>query len=300
MPEGVEVRVIADSLARDLIGLTITDVEWDTRSRYDREDLPGYDAVEHRFPGLIENIWVKGKRIIFTLVSQVDKKKFYLFSFLGMEGKWCHERQKHSNLWLNIGKKFDTTPPLFIVERVLYYDDTRHMGRVEFLANDEILKEKLDQIGPDILAYALYQKGNLPSLPESEHVTSEKWREKFRNPRLKNKQVCDFLLDQKRFGGIGNYIRNEALYIARVRPDRSLGSLSDDEIEKLRLAVIDIVYRSYMAQGLTIRSYWDPDRNKGSFKCLVYGQEKCPQGYPVIKSTFKDGRTSHWVKEIQV
>lgn len=300
MPEVSEVRVVAEHLYRELTGKTLLSIQWDTYSRYNREEISGYSSVISYFPAIVQYITVKGKQIIFAFQSTVVSSYcFYMTSFLGMEGKWIWEPESHSNLTFSFGRQVAGLIKLNIKERTLYFDDSRHFGGISFYPTLSALTDKLKTIGPDVLAYALYLQGKNPDLPEPEHITTERWREKFRNKRLVNKEVGVFLLDQGRYAGVGNYIRAEALYKARISPHRSLGQLTDDEIEQLRLAVFDIAYRSYLSQGHTLRSYRTPYGDKGEFECVVYGKSTCPLGHPVIKTQTKDGRTAHWVPNIQ-
>ena len=38
--------------------------------------------------------------------------------------------------------------------------------------------------------------------------------------KSKNKNICSLILDQKYFAGLGNYIKNDALYLSRIHPNR--------------------------------------------------------------------------------
>lgn len=297
-PESPECRIVAEHLARQFTGATLLYLRWDTHSRYNREDISGYSEVQARFPAVVKGVTIKGKHIIFIFESAGNI--FYAISFLGMEGKWLLEPGSHSNLTLHFGRQMAGQITLNIVERILYFDDSRHFGAISFYPTTAALMTKLNTFGPDVLAYALYLQGQLPDLPESEHITPERWRDKFRNKRLTGKEVGAFLLDQSRYAGLGNYLRVEVLYATKVSPHRPLGQLTDFEIEAMRQAALDIVYRSYRSQGHTLKSYRTPYGDKGEFECVVYGKTHCPLGHPVIKTTTKDGRTAHWVPNVQV
>lgn len=297
IPESSEVRIVAEQLGRELSGSIVLYIFWDAYSRYSREEISGYAEVRSKFPARIQLITVKGKHIIFVYQSIATVETFYMISFLGMEGKWTSQKGNHSNLWFLFGQPLETNT--YLLEKVLYYDDSRHFGAISFYPNQAALTTKLNTFGPDVLAYALYLQGQLPTLPISEHITADIWRAKFRNPRLLNKEVGVFLLDQNRFSGVGNYQRCESLYIARVSPHRPLGQMTDAEIEALRLAVFDIVYRAYIARGATLRTYQTPYGEKGEFQCVVYGKAYCPLGHPVTRTPTKDKRTAHWVPAIQ-
>jgi endonuclease-8 len=48
-----------------------------------------------------------------------------------------------------------------------------------------------------------------------------------------NEQVADVLLDQDIFAGVGNIIKNEVLFLARIHPERAVGKISRPKLKKL-------------------------------------------------------------------
>ncbi|EHA98215.1 Endonuclease VIII-like 2 [Heterocephalus glaber] len=87
--------------------------------------------------------------------------------------------------------------------------------------------------------------------------------------------VCYTLLDQRYFSGLGNIIKNEALYKARIHP-LSLGSLlSASCLETLVEHVVE----------------FSTDWLRGKFqgqqrRTQVYQKEQCPAGHQVLKEAF--------------
>ena len=57
-----------------------------------------------------------------------------------------------------------------------------------------------------------------------------------------NKKIVAFIMEQNKFAGIGNYIKNEALYLARIDPHRSCNDLNEKEIEELFNNIIFVSY----------------------------------------------------------
>ncbi|MHA1609721.1 MAG: Fpg/Nei family DNA glycosylase [Candidatus Njordarchaeales archaeon] len=51
--------------------------------------------------------------------------------------------------------------------------------------------------------------------------------------RHKNRSIGDVLLDQRVIAGIGNILRNEILFRARIHPDRLVRDLSYEEVERI-------------------------------------------------------------------
>jgi formamidopyrimidine-DNA glycosylase len=142
----------------------------------------------------------------------------------------------------------------------------------------------LKAVGPDLL---------------SENVSFEIYNEVISQKRIKNKQICSFLLEQKYFSGIGNWVRAEVLYKCRIAPFRTLESLSEDNKKSLHSVSIQILNEAYSKKGLTISNYIDPEGEFGTYNVKIYMKEKDPEGNEIIRSVFSDKRTMHWVPEVQ-
>lgn len=293
MPEGPEVRTIVDVLSEKMVGSTIWSISWDESSKFSSY-LSSLPYLKYIFPASIDGVFCKGKQIFFKLTSIVYSKIFYINSTLGMEGKWYFQsgesyekKQKHSNLWFNLYEK--TLPDnsckniICIYPYKAYFDDTRHFGNFTLQSEYEF-NEKWNSIGPDLLA---------------EDIPLNVWTKAFLQKRRQHMQICVFLMNQNYFSGIGNYLKSEILYRCRILPDRTLGSLSDIDVSNLLKHSQETIRESYASKGLTIRSYWDPNGNKGTFKRVVYQKETDPFGNKVISGKFKDGRTSFFVPQLQ-
>lgn len=280
MPEGPEAKRMAESLARYILGNSLISITIDEKSKYTNpikypNGIPGYSRLN--LPLTVVDVYSRGKKLIIHLKkegSSVDdqlKNDGFLVFTLGMEGKFLKEPTSHSNLHLNFEN------------RIAYFDDVRHFGSVEICIGFAELEVRLSDLGPDLL---------------QDEISAELWRKIFRRCS-QNFQICRALMDQDKVSGIGNYLKAEILYRARIRPDRTLRSLSDDELERLRIIGHQTIREAYAYHGNTIASYWDMDGNKGLFQCQVYGKAKDPEGNEVVKNTFTDGRTTHWVPALQ-
>lgn len=70
----------------------------------------------------------------------------------------------------------------------------------------------------------------------SEDVMNNEWDANKAAEKLKaipNKLICDVLLEQDIFSGVGNIIKNEILYRARVHPESLIGKISKAKIHEL-------------------------------------------------------------------
>lgn len=291
MPELLECYFVGQCLNRHWSNKNLNSIEWNDKSKYRISGIPNYNNLISYLPRKILRVWSRGKVIVIELYDNI-----YITSQLAMEGKWSRELLDHSGVIFN----FDNNEKW-------YYDDSRHMGNIDTYMNLNDLKTiKFKNHGPDFLI-TVFQKLKLidtSSLHECQiPITIEEWKKHIINKRIANKRISDYLKDQKRFSGIGNYMRAEILYTAKIRPNRPLCELSDYEIDSLYYITLDIVLAIYCHHGLTIKSYWDPEGHKGTYPVKIYGKSHDPFGNPVIKSRFTSSKSEqmiHWVPNIQI
>ena len=74
------------------------------------------------------------------------------------------------------------------------------------------------------------------------------------------------LLNQNVLAGVGNIYADESLFRARIDPRRAGGSLALDEIERLHLALRDVLLAGIEAQGSSVQNYAPPTGAKGGFQ----------------------------------
>ena len=113
--------------------------------------------------------------------------------------------------------------------------------------------------------------------------------------------ITKFLMDQHNISGIGNYLKSEILYSAKVSPHRNVGSLSEKELKNIYDAAKKISKLSMEQKGMSKSDFRDIDGTKGDFQTMlkVYCLKKDPLGNEVVKEKTKDGRTTHWVPKLQ-
>jgi endonuclease-8 len=82
-----------------------------------------------------------------------------------------------------------------------------------------------------------YLEGPLNELYDWEaDVLSDKWNPAVARKKLKNcpeTMVCDALLDQDIFAGVGNIIKNEVLYRIRLHPETLVGNIPPSKLSAL-------------------------------------------------------------------
>ena len=263
MPEGPEVKIVTEWLIKYCSGCTIKN----------NDKFPEINSY------VIQRIECKGKHIFFHLFNTADQTRKVLESHLAMTGRWSHIQGNHTRFWMVLSN------PIVLQDWILYFDDVRKWGRISLLSTDEFVN-KIDQIGPDLL---------------SDVINPGEWHRKIKNGRIKNKMICDYLLEQKHFSGIGNYLKSDILYLCKIKPDRPLCSLSDEEINCLLQVSVSTIKESYSYGGLTIKNFWDPEGKRGLYPTKVYNKVCDCNGYKIVKIKFKgnNDRTTHWVPEVQ-
>lgn len=269
-PEGAEVKIIAEGIAHALTGKIIIGVEI-LSGRYSKEGKQpdGWQELQEALPLKVIGAGCHGK-FIFALLE--DER--YLWSTLGMTGSWNPFETKHARI------KITTQDGTY-----LWYNDMRNFGTLKFVIGKREMLKKLKTLGPDML---------------SQDVTTAEFKAALMK---KNKHtISQTLMNQKLICGVGNYVKAEALYKAKISPHRITSSLTDDEFAKLNDACKKILNDSYELGGSSIRSYKTFDGKSGGYGAhfCVYGQEKCPLGHVVLREETKDKRTTHWVREVQV
>lgn len=288
MPEGVEVKLSADLIRPLVVGKLITKVEVGTTSRYAENPPNGMVDFSETFKSSELGGWVQSP----VVVSKVETKgKFmywsfdngwYMFSTFGMTGQWSPLPGKHICLHIGLHDSQDINGAFSDI----YYNDPRHFGTIQFTNSKQELLSKLEDLGWDPLA----------------HEMDEKWINNVAHKLGKTiKPIGQVMMDQGVFAGVGNYIRAEALYLAKMSPWRPSNLLKKEEILSLCQAIVDVMKDSYAHQGATILTYKDAYGAEGKYSsCFkVYGQKTDPFGHKIVKEETADKRTIHWCPTVQ-
>lgn len=264
MPEGAEVKIIGEGLAKLAGNRRLVSIE-PISGRYSKKPIPGMDLFQ---PSKVLGVGVKGKLIF--LILDCDA---FLLNTLGMTASWQSNPGKHSRVKFT----FDSGDPI-------YFDDTRNFGTLKFVGGRKSLIRKLESLGPDLLSEVVSDEKFAEALSAKPHVP-----------------ICQVLLDQEIVCGIGNYVRAEALYRARVSPHRLVGSLSTQELARIGRSAADVLRTAYTSQGASIKDYRAPSGTKGKATDFfeVYGRKKDPEGRDVLREEDGAGRTIHWVPSVQ-
>lgn len=106
--------------------------------------------------------------------------------------------------------------------------------------------------------------------------------------------ICLTLMEQKYISGIGNYLRSDIMYNARIDPKKITGDITDDELTRLYNSsklVIKNAYDSMGARG----DYVDLFGNYGKYEHLAYGRSYDSLGNKVESFNDKNNRKVWYV-----
>ena len=131
-------------------------------------------------------------------------------------------------------------------KKVLSYIDPRRFGHLYFL-NKKNFETKITSYPMDI---------SEPGF-DAAHI-----KDIFDN--YPKKILKTFLLDQKKFSGVGNYIASEICARAKLLPTRIVGTLTKKDCEKIKSAIDLIILGAIKTKGTTFGGgYLDANGEKG-------------------------------------
>lgn len=260
-------------MSKVLTGKTLTKIHL-LSGRYSKTPPDGILNFISDLPLKITDIKCKGKFIYFLTNSD-----WSIWNTLGMSGSWLKMDA------LTVDDPHLRAAFVFDEELIVCFKDIRNFGTMKFSNSKQDLKEKINSLGPDVL---------------SEEISDDLFKSRLKTKAKKT--LAEVLMDQSVVSGVGNYIKAEALYLAKLSPHRTINSLSDNDISTLNKSICCITRASYSTGGSTIRTYADFNGEVGNFssRFMVYGQDKDPLGNDVTREETKDGRTTHWVQKVQV
>ena len=329
MPEGVEVRKFADILIHNLVGHSITAVNI-LKGRYTKKAFDGYKSILEILPLKVVSIKCKGKMTYIELFSEkAAGKTVWLINTLGLTGGWTVAARDKKDLkgerrlrylkkesagvstgmvfaypviWEyisnnNANEWFERALEHLNVEFIMdnglrgYFYDQLSFGTLKLLETKSELENKLRELGADML---------------DDTTTFEVFKKAVGKGVNKDKAIGNVLVNQKVIAGIGNYLRADGLWLAKVSPFRKVEELSVDELERIYKSVRALMWGDYAP---------DEARNKGyisgSFKIphdynrefFVYRQETDIEGRKVVKEELYEGsqkRFIYWIPKIQL
>tara|TARA_Y100001954_G_C15772847_1_gene585411 strand:+ start:113 stop:949 length:837 start_codon:yes stop_codon:yes gene_type:complete len=214
MPEGPETRRDADKISRALLNVPLKEIYF---------KFPKLKRYEADFVGT-------------KLILSTTKGKGFVLSFDNGLSIYCH-LQLYGKWHIGKSPKLNTNREIRMElqgpkkSAFLYSAST-----IEVLPTDKIYSiPYIKSLGPDVLDI---------EYEEVENVLNQK--------KYQNRSLGILFLDQKFLAGMGNYLRSEILFQAKLSPNAKLKDLNIECKRNLAKIAKDTVMRSYKTGGYTV------------------------------------------------
>ncbi len=278
MPELPEVETIVRGLRGPLVGRKFTGV------RVGWENLVATPSVEEFVRGLV------GQRIL----SVKRRGKYLAFALSGGGSLIVHLRMTGRLLIKNCGDELDKHDhlifelddgrqlPCSCTTGQLRFNNVRKLGRV-YLVDDE--DEIVGKLGPE---------------PLDDDFTPTDFAALLSGRQSKVKPL---LLNQRFIAGIGNIYADEALFAARIHPERKADTLTASEIERLYHAIRRVLAQGIRNRGTTFSDYRDAEGREGGnqehLRVFRRTGQPCPRCGTTIERTVVGGRGTYFCSRCQ-
>lgn len=238
MPELPEVETIRRGLKDFIVNKKITDIEV----------LCEKSFLGEKITGKIKDIRRFGKALILDLDDNNS-----LMIHLRMTGQLIYDGKGRyaaghpsENFIAKLPNK-QTRVILTLENGTLYFNDQRKFGfikslKTEGVKNDTFIK-KLAKEPWDMTEIELYEKFQ----------------------KHQNALIKATILDQTIICGLGNIYADEALFEAKIHPERRAGTLTKEETKNLLEAAKNVMKKSINSGGSTMKTYVKADGTKGDY-----------------------------------
>lgn len=217
MPEGPEIRIAADRIGRVLLGAETSGVYFAfPRLKPFQSELTGQRIVA---------VATRGK----AMLTRFEQGKT-IYSHNQLYGRWFTNKS---------GKQPESRRSLRLaLHTALGSAWLFSASEIEVLDDEGLARHPfLSKLGPDILD---------PEL-SPEHIA-----ERLMLPRFRGRSLAALYLDQHFLAGLGNYLRTEILFTARLAPGLRPRDLSSSECMTLASETLVLARRSYATAGITL------------------------------------------------
>lgn len=242
-------------------------------------DLPMFKLYSEGYK--ITQVERRSKYILFHIETENDKR--VLVSHLGMSGGFFvvdtlediivpnYKKHWHVNFKLSNGKQ-------------LIYSDIRRFGEIKNVA-DLSAHSSFSEMAPEPF--------NEEALAYFQHQLNKKI--------YQNKPIKQVILDHKVIAGCGNIYACEALFNAKINPERSVNSLNADEQQRVFDEVVKVLRLGIENGGTSISSYRHADGKTGQMQNYlnVYKKKVCPVCGGPIQTKVIAGRNTHYCPQCQ-
>jgi formamidopyrimidine-DNA glycosylase len=172
--------------------------------------------------------------------------------------------------------------------RELRFRDIRKFGRVGLYGRDPVTGELVTEVGGGAVFAAIGPE------PLEDSFTVREFRRRLRRRKGRLKSL---LLDQSFLAGVGNIYADEALWLSRLHPLRSAGSLRPPDERRLYAAIRSILAEAVERRGSSIDDYTAPDGDGAMQERLAVYQrtgEPCRRCGRSLRRIVVGARSTHF------
>jgi DNA-formamidopyrimidine glycosylase len=265
MTEGPEATHLANYISKRFLKKKLRNIKI-LAGRYKTHGPPhGFKDFLKALPTRLVEVFKKGK-VLFLIFDN----GWTLISKMGMVG-WFYT-EDDLPLYKNeahVRFEFDGQDLIFA--------DFRNFGTLYFTNSLEEVLREVEQIAPDVL--------------DAKFSDIEK-----RVGSLKQSlRIEDVMMDQSAlFSGVGNIIKSEALYQARISPKRHLADLTSSELRAIFMAA-----KAYARRVVQILDSAKVHSDQYEALQKVYQRTEDPQGRRITSYKSASGRTTFYVPAVQ-
>jgi len=269
MPEGPELLFWRLLFTKKIINSTINKIY-------------SYTPKEVKLPTILQNATInnigsKGK------IVWLEIDDHYIHIHLGITGWFLIlktlEPPKTTKYVIEITKNNKTY--------YIYLDDQLRFSKINIYNKKQHINQ-LNKLGIDIF---------------SNEFTLEKFRKKIQE---KNKLLASFLLDQSIFSGIGNYIKNESIYLSKLNYKIKTSELSNDDIKELYINIRFVAYstlyefvKDYKLDKIIPKEIINlkPSKLHVPYSYYIYSLDHTSDTNQLVHKEKVAGRDSYYVKK---
>lgn len=242
VPEGPEIRRAADDIAKVLVGQRIVEV------KFGLARLQTFaDALRNQ---VVTRIDTHGKAMLTRFDCGLT-----LYSHNQLYGRWYTRKRAKlpaTRRSLRVALHTATHSALLYSASDISVLDARQLSEHSFL----------NKLGPDIL---------------DEGLTSRVVRLRLEDSAFRNRSLGALFLDQAFLAGLGNYLRSEILWAARLDPAEKPSELPSPALDRLARQTLIVSRRSYKSGGVTLPATLARDLRKSGltfaeYRFQVYGR----------------------------
>lgn len=231
-----------------------------------------------------------GKLLIFSFKKEPN---LFLLAHLKMTGQFFYlEKEELVGGGHSVSKKDVTNLPnshtrlafYFKDDTALYFNDMRKFGYVKIASAKEVASARA-RFGQE---------------PISEQFDVNGFTKKLQSRKTSIKAA---LLDQSFVAGLGNIYVDEALFLAKVRPNRQANTITKKEAKALAKYSGEVMKKSITVGGTSFQHFKDTEGETGNYtKYLkVFGKQNtpCPKCKTLIIKNRVAGRGTHFCPTCQ-